>query len=153
MAADAFARVEARLNEPSNAAIAEVAAEVNIAGLPKFVRRYRFGDWRWIAPRVYLRPIELPQASATKVFLLKASPRTAIFQHSHTGVEMTCVLSGAFRHDGGHFGPGSFDIADDTVDHEPIVDDRGDCICLVAMQGGLRLNGVLGRFFQPFLRL
>jgi putative transcriptional regulator len=154
MAGDAFARVEARLNDPPNAATTTVVtADINIGRLPKFVRRYQFGDWRWIAPRVYLRPIELPRPSATKVFLLKAGPKTAILHHSHTGIEMTCVLSGAFRHDGGHFDPGNFDIADDTVDHEPVVDDGGDCICLVAIQGGLRLNGVIGRLFQPFLRL
>ncbi len=66
---------------------------------------------------------------------------------------MTCVLSGAFRHDSGHFGPGDFDLGDETVDHQPIVDDGQDCVCLVAMQGELRLNGLLGRMMQPFVRL
>jgi putative transcriptional regulator len=76
-----------------------------------------------------------------------------MLQHSHTGLEMTCVLSGAFRHDGGYFGPGDFDLGDESVDHRPIVDDGEDCVCLVAMHGELRLNGVLGRMMQPFVRL
>ena len=57
------------------------------------------------------------------MFLLRSGPGTKMLQHSHTGIEMTCVLSGAFRHDGGHFGPGDFDLGDDTVDHQPMVDD------------------------------
>jgi putative transcriptional regulator len=39
------------------------------------------------------------------------------------------------------------------VDHEPVVDSGQDCVCLVAMQGDLRLNGLLGRIMQPFVRL
>jgi len=128
-------------------------SEIPIAGLPKFVRRYPFGTWQWIAPRVHLRPIALPDASDTRVFLLKSGPGTKMLEHSHTGIEMTCVLSGAFQHDGGHFGPGDFDLGDETVDHRPIVDTGEDCICLVAMQGELRLNGLLGRLMQPFVRL
>ena len=73
--------------------------------------------------------------------------------HSHTGVEMTCVLVGAFRHDGGRFGPGDFDLGDEAIEHEPVVEARGECICLVAMQGRLQLNGFVGRLIQPFVRL
>jgi putative transcriptional regulator len=66
---------------------------------------------------------------------------------------MTCVLTGAFTHEGGRFGPGDFDLGDETVDHQPIVDAGEACICLIAMQGGLRLNGIIGRLMQPFIRL
>jgi putative transcriptional regulator len=102
---------------------------------------------------VHVRPIVLPEASDTRVFLLRSGPGTKMLQHTHTGVEMTCVLSGAFRHDGGHYGPGDFDLGDETVDHLPIVDADADCVCLVAMQGKLRLNGLIGRLIQPFVRL
>ena len=76
-----------------------------------------------------------------------------MLEHAHTGFEMTCVLSGAFSQGGGHFGPGDFDLGDETVDHEPVVDSGQDCVCLVAMQGDLRLHGLLGRIMQPFVRL
>jgi putative transcriptional regulator len=66
---------------------------------------------------------------------------------------MTCVLSGAFSHEGGHFGPGDFDLGDETVDHQPVVDTADECICLIAMHGQLRLNGLVGRLMQPFVRL
>ena len=156
MSSGALARVEARLNEPARpvpAALVTRVPDTEVPGLPKFVRRYRFGNWKWIAPSVHLRPIELPYPSDTRVFLLKSGPGTKMLDHTHTGIEMTCVLSGAFRQDGSHYGPGDFDMGDDTIDHQPIVEAGQDCICLVAMQGQLRLNGLLGRIVQPFVRL
>ena len=156
MSTGALAAVEARLNEPvrpAAAAITPTVPETEVPGLPKFVRRYRFGNWKWIAPSVHLRPIALPYESDTRVFLLKSGPGTKMLQHTHTGVELTCVLSGAFRQDGSRYGPGDFDLGDETINHQPIVEAGQDCICLVAMQGELRLNGLLGRIMQPFVRL
>ena len=80
MAANALAEVEARIAQPQNAddlddAADEIGVAADVAGLPKFLRRYRFGDWRWIAPRVHLRRIDLPWPSATRVFLLKIRAR------------------------------------------------------------------------------
>ena len=156
MSNDALAKVEARLNEPLLPAVADTAPtvlETEVPGLPKFLRRYQFGNWKWIAPSVHLRPIILPYASETRVFLLKSGPGTKMLEHTHTGIEMTCVLSGAFSQDGGHYGPGDFDLGDETIDHLPVVESGQDCVCLVAMQGELRLNGLIGRIIQPFVRL
>lgn len=157
MSMQAFAMVEARLSDgpslsttkPSlpNAHIADVA------GLPPFVMNYPAGSWKWIAPKMHLRGIQLPEPSETRVFLLKSRPGTKMIEHSHTGFEMTCVLSGSFSHAGGHFGPGDFDFGDGTVDHEIVVDSAEDCICLIAMQGALKLNGVIGRLLQPLIRM
>ncbi len=152
----ALADAEARLNESARPSVVQTPpflAETEIPGLPKFVRHYRFGTWKWIAPSVHLRPIELPYASGTRVFLLKAGPGTKMLQHTHTGIEMTCVLSGAFSQDGDHYGPGDFDLGDESIDHRPLVEQAQDCICLVAMQGELRLKGLVGRIMQPFVRL
>jgi putative transcriptional regulator len=156
MSNGALAAVEARLNVPvplAPAGITPSVVETAVPRLPKFVRRYHFGKWKWIAPSVHLRPIALPHESDTRVFLLKSGPGTKMLQHTHTGVELTCVLSGAFRQDGSRYGPGDFDLGDETINHQPIVEAGQDCICLVAMQGELRLNGLLGRIMQPFVRL
>ncbi len=157
MSSDALARAEARLNDtgtpPMRIEAPQASFEVSTAGLPRFVRRYRFGDWQWVAPRVHLRPIVLPVASPSRVFLLRSGAGTRMLAHSHAGTELTCVLSGAFSHDGGRFGPGDFDLGDETVDHKPLVDAGEDCICLVAMQGELSFKGILGRLMQPFVRL
>jgi putative transcriptional regulator len=152
----ALAAVEARLNEPVRPAAAQSTSmlpESEVPGLPKFLRRYRFGKWKWIAPSVHLRRIILPCASDTRVFLLKSGPGTKMLEHTHTGIEMTCVLSGAFSQGDDYYGPGDFDLGDATVDHQPFVAPGMDCVCLVAMQGDLRLNGLIGRVIQPFVRL
>ena len=156
MSSDALGRTQARLNDMEARAPAPAAPappDPSMAGLPGFVRRYRFGSWQWVAPRVHLRPIVLPVASPSRVFLLRSGAGTRMLAHSHVGTELTCVLSGAFSHAGGRFGPGDFDLGDETVDHKPLVDAGEDCICLVAMRGELRLKGILGRLMQPFVRL
>ena len=157
MSTGALATVEARLGvvAPSAAPkpVRGPADLTDVPGLPRFVRNYPAGSWKWIAPKMHLRPIQLPEGSATRVFLLKSRPGTKMIEHTHTGFEMTCVLSGSFAHAGGHFGPGDFDLGDGAVDHEIVVDSAEDCICLVAMQGDLKLNGVIGRLLQPLIRM
>lgn len=156
MSPGAFKKLEARLTGSARPAAAEAAhssSETVIQGLPRFVRRYRFGNWRWVAPSVHVRPIALPYDSETRVFLLRSGPGTRLLEHTHTGLEMTCVLSGAFQQEDALFGPGDFDFGDDTMDHRPLVESGQDCICLVAMQGELQLKGLLGRIVQPFVRL
>lgn len=156
MSTGALAEAEARLNEAAPVTAPDLPPEtprIEVAGLPFFVRRYRFGNWKWIAPSVYLRPIALPAPSETRVFLLKSGPGTRMLQHTHTDIELTCVLAGAFSHDGGRYGPGDFDLGDESVQHQPIVEAGAACVCLVAMQGQLKLNGLIGRIIQPFIRL
>jgi putative transcriptional regulator len=154
LATDALERALARLDEPSPAlAPAAAVAPEAPPQLPRFVRSYAFGPWRWVAPRVSMRLIHLPELSPTRVFLLKSAPGTKLLQHEHTGLEMTCVLSGAFAQEGGRYGPGDFDFGDPTIAHEPRVEAGVDCVCLVAMQGDLKLSGFLGRLMQPLVRL
>jgi putative transcriptional regulator len=76
-----------------------------------------------------------------------------MLEHTHTGIELTCVLRGSFSHEGGRFGPGDFDFGDETLDHQPIVGSDEPCLCLVAMTGDLRMNGFFGRLIGPFVRL
>lgn len=122
------------------------------ADLPELLRHYRIGRRRRVAPGISMRPIELPP-SASRAFLLESSPGTRMLEHTHTGVELTCVLRGSFSHEGGYFGPGDFDFGDETLDHQPIVGTDGPCLCLVAMTGDLRMNGFFGRLIGPFVRL
>lgn len=154
MSAGAFAAVEARLGgSVASMPAASHTGFRDIAGLPSFVRQYGDGSWKWIAPKVHFRPIELPRPSDTRVFLLRSKPGTKMVEHTHTGFEMTCVLSGSFAHDGGHFGPGDFDFGDGSDNHDVVIDSAEDCICLVAMQGELKLHGMIGRLLQPLIRL
>ncbi|GAA0584474.1 ChrR family anti-sigma-E factor [Rhizomicrobium electricum] len=154
LSADALASVEARLQQaPERFSPAKAPPHQKMAGLPRFVQTYPFDEWRSVAPALQARTIRLPHASLARVFLLKAGPGTRLLEHTHSGVEMTCVLEGGFSHKDGHFGPGDFDFGDSSVDHRPLIDDGVDCVCLVAMRGRLDINGILGRLIQPFVRL
>jgi putative transcriptional regulator len=154
LAEGALARTLGRLGEPAPpAAPARSLSDDAPGNLPRFVRAYEFGPWRRIAPRIAMRPIRLPEPGPTRVFLLRAAGGTKVIEHSHTGLEMTCVLSGAFRRDDERYGPGDFDFGDGDVHHQPRIEQGDDCVSLVAIQGELRWSGLIGRLIQPFLRL
>ncbi|GAA0554232.1 putative transcriptional regulator [Rhizomicrobium palustre] len=154
MGEGAFVALSAKLDTiaPPRASIA-APPSLPVAGLPAFVRRYNAGKWRMVAPGLSMRPIHLPVPSAARVFLLKSAPGAKLRHHTHAGTELTCVIEGGFSHDGGHFGPGDFDFGDSGINHQPTVDPGADCLCLVAMEGHLRLTGWLGALLTPLVRL
>lgn len=117
------------------------------------VSLYEAGRWHWVGPGVSRQFIDVPDGTGTRVFMLKAAPGTRLPDHRHVGTEWTCVLKGAFRHNHGRFGAGDFDEADDSVDHNPFVEEGEECICLVALSGHVEMTGWLGRLIQPLVRL
>lgn len=125
--------------------VAEVTAEPHAL--------YPHGGWKWLGPGIQVQAVDVPSESGTRVFLLKAAPGKRLPDHKHIGTEWTCVLQGAFRHDGGRFGPGDFDEADSEFDHNPEVEDGVECICLVAMNGEIRMKSWIGRLIQPLVKL
>lgn len=156
MASDAAARALRVLDSEANA---PRAGERKNAAMPVWqperntLLDYELGPWRRVAPGLHHRVVKVPPGGGTRVFMLKAAPGMKIPEHTHTGTELTCVLSGAFIHEGGRFGPGDCDDADDLDGHTPLIDGDEACICLVAMQGELKLSGLLGRLMQPFVRI
>ena len=153
LAAGAFDAVMARIGDGEAAPTVPRRRRAEDAGLPKVLDRYDIGRIRRIAPGLSMRPIMIPGAGRSRAFLLRSEPGTHMLERTHTETELTCVLEGSFSHEGGHFGPGDFDLGDDTVDHRPIVGADMPCVCLVAMSGKLRINGFLGRLIEPFIRL
>ncbi|MEZ5856272.1 MAG: ChrR family anti-sigma-E factor [Hyphomicrobiaceae bacterium] len=137
---------------PRKATALELAPGVPV---PHALSNHRLGSWQWIGPGIHRRMVETAGGSddGSRVFLLRAKPGTRMPDHTHTGTELTLVLSGAFAHDGGRFGAGDLEEADDETDHQPVVQSGDVCICLVAMRGDLKLNGVFGRLMQPFVRI
>jgi putative transcriptional regulator len=153
MTAGALERTMARLGELQTSAIARAERVQDEHDLPAPLAQYALGSWRWIGRGVQLRSVDVASAEGVRVFMLKAAPGTRLPRHRHTGTEWTCVFEGAFRHDLGRYGPGDFDEADESVEHNPVVEDGVACICLVALQGSIRLQSRLGRLLQPFIRI
>ena len=109
--------------------------------------------WRTIGPGMQWRRLTLPEAPDASVIMLKASPGRKMPHHTHSGVEYTQIMQGAFHDDFGRYVAGDCVEADEDVDHQPIVDSDEDCICLAAVEGRLKLRGWLARLAQPFLGL
>ena len=151
MRADALAHTLARIDGPVPPALSEGRSPE--PGLPACLRPYELGAWRWLGPGLEIRPILLPQPQAARLFLLKAKPGTRLPQHSHGGGEFTSVLTGAFVDESGRFGPGDFEEADEDMEHRPVVALEGACMCLVALEGRMKLSGFLGTLLGPFMRM
>jgi len=111
-----------------------------MANCPPPISQYALGPWRWIARGVHWRSVSIPDRQGSRVFMLKVATGTGLPHHRHTGTEWTCVLEGAFRHDLGRYGPGDFDEADELDEHTPVVEGVVPCICLISLQGNLRLE-------------
>ena len=149
MAEDALERALERVGSAARTPQTSVAAGDPLSPLD----RYERGPWRRLGLGVHWRSVAVPAPDDCRVFLLKAAGGTRLPAHRHLGSEWTCVFEGAFRHEGGRYGPGDFDEADETVAHHPRVEDGQDCVCLVALQGGIALQGWIGRMLQPLVRL
>ncbi|MGA3140691.1 MAG: ChrR family anti-sigma-E factor [Xanthobacteraceae bacterium] len=147
IAPDALDRALANLGAPEAPPIGPPRTDAAM------ISGYALGRWRWLGRGIQWRQVDLPSADGVRVFMLNAQPGTRLPGHRHTGTEWTCVFQGAFQHEHGRYGPGDFDEADQTVEHHPVVEMGEACICLVALQGSIRLEGFLGRLLQPLVRI
>lgn len=121
--------------------------------LPEPLRRYALGPWRWIGPDMHMRDVHAPRDGGCRVILLRIGSGRTTPVHTHDGVELTCVISGAYETDEARFGPGDFEEADGEVHHRPRTVSAEPCLCVVALDGQIRLDGWIGRVLQPFVRL
>lgn len=142
---DVFRRIEApappRPPEP----------QVHHADLPAPLCYYPIGPWRFVHPGFRWRRVVLPEAPDANVIMLRVGAGQKVPQHSHTGTEYTQVLTGSFSDAFGRYRAGDCVEADEDVDHQPVVDSQGECICLAAVEGRLRLNGWISRLLQPLI--
>jgi putative transcriptional regulator len=107
--------------------------------------------WRKLIGGVF--EAKLPVSDARyKAALLRVEPGCALPQHTHRGSEHILVLDGAFRDEIGHYQRGDVSSSDESVDHRPVADMAGPCLCLIITEGPARLTGFWGRFLNPFIR-
>jgi len=152
MAEDALARALARIE--TDAGEAKAPPPLNdMAELPEPLRRYALGPWRWLGPGIRARDVHAPRDGDCRVILLKIDPGRETPRHTHCGVELTCVLSGAYATGTERFDVGDLEEADPDTLHQPRVVSDEPCLCVVALDGEIQLDGWLGRLMQPFVKL
>lgn len=89
-----------------------------------------------------------------RLWLLKAKGGAKVPAHDHRSLEMTLVLQGSYRIGDQRFTPGLIEIADEnTRNHQPIIDEGEECICLVVTEAPIIIHSFIGRLFQPFIGL
>lgn len=151
VADDLLARTLASLTAADDTLPPEPANDMT--ELPAPLRRYALGPWRWIGPDMHVREVHAPRDGECRVILLRIGSGRTTPVHTHAGVELTCVISGAYETDEARFGPGDFEEADGEVHHRPRTVSAEPCLCVVALDGQIRLDGWIGRLLQPFVRL
>lgn len=146
---DAFARALKRLDETDPPA--EQAPRVLHPDLPPPLNAYEIGRWRFAAPGVRWRRLTLPEAPDANVIMLKVAAGQPVPHHGHSGTEYTQVLTGSFTDSLGQYRAGDCIEMDEEIIHQPIVDSDGECVCLAAVEGKLKLSGLIGRLIQPLI--
>jgi putative transcriptional regulator len=116
--------------------------------LPRSLLGRKMGGWRWIAPGVRSRRVEIAPSSISRAFLLELAPGVRVPRHGHEGREMTCVLRGSFIDRNQRYPQSSFSEADENEEHDIFVDSATPCISLVALEGRTRPTNWAGRLYQ-----
>lgn len=89
-----------------------------------------------------------------RLWLLRAKGGTEMPFHDHRGLEFTLVLTGGYKVGKAHYTAGMMEVAGPEMkNHQPIIDEGEDCICLAVTDAPIRLHSVIGRLFQPFIGL
>ena len=157
MSPGALNNVLERLDAPSPAPMISVnVAEPEDTIYPSKIRR-ALGvpvseiKWRSVARGVKLHEVDVGREHLGKLFLMKIAPGKALPAHGHGGMELTLVLSGSYTDKFGTYRRGDIADLDDDVEHQPIVDDGEECICVVASEHPAKFKGILPKIFQPLV--
>jgi putative transcriptional regulator len=154
MAPDALARALAALGPPPTppAAAAPVQPSDWIR-VPPDVLVAAARNRRQAAPGVWVARVAPDDPAGPRSYLLGIGPGIAVPRHTHRGLELVCVLKGAFADGGRIYGPGDLAESDDDIEHEPRVTADGECVCLVAADSRLVPRSFIARLLQPIVRI
>lgn len=117
---------------------------------PRPLRHYAIPRWRTLLPGVKWTALTFAGPEAGQLLVVRGVPGAKLPSHGHDGTEYTCVLTGSFSDSNGTYTVGDLVEASEDHDHQPIVGDDAECVCVIAIEGHLRLHG-LARLLQPFL--
>jgi putative transcriptional regulator len=125
--------------------------------LPASLSGLRPSRLRVLAPG--LRHSTLWHDDRGTLHFIRVKAGTTLPAHRHRGLELTCVLSGAFHDDKGHYAAG--DVAEEEddqlgvitheTDHIVVADEPDHCVCIMATTGRLLFSGWLARLLQPVM--
>jgi putative transcriptional regulator len=107
--------------------------------------------WKTKAPGISTFEIPLSSKGNTHLQLLRIGPGRKMPEHGHGGEELTVMLRGSYTDHTGRYIVGDVADFDEDIEHQPIVDLDGECICLVATEAPTRFKSFWARLAQPFV--
>ena len=113
----------------------------------------RFEDIAWKSIGMGVKQSILETSDDATARLLYIPPGTAVPDHSHSGIELTLVLQGAFADEDDYFAAGDIEVADGDVEHAPVAADGVACICLAVTEAPLKFSKFFHKAVQPFLNI
>lgn len=128
------------------------------SNLPKPLMDYIDGDLsdlKWKAMGPGLSQVRLwTGPNDERLWILRAKAGTKVPMHDHRSLELTLVLQGSYQAGGERFKPGMIEVADEhTHNHQPIIDEGEECICLVVTEAPIKIHSLIGKVVQPFIGL
>lgn len=119
--------------------------------LPAALRGKTIGRWRWLAPGMRWSKLAMPGHPEANVVLMRGRAAALLPGHGHRGSEFTQVLAGGIVDGDGRYEAGDMFVADDATNHHLRVTAGGECLCIVAIEGNVRMNSLVGRIVQPLV--
>ena len=112
---------------------------------------------RWLAPGI--RHSTLWRDERSTLHFIRVRAGVMLPAHRHRGLELTCVLSGAYQDDGKLYTVGDVSEEEDDGDDHPrreqdhlvVAEPPEDCVCIMATTGRLRFSGWMARLLQPIM--
>ncbi|MGU3493461.1 ChrR family anti-sigma-E factor [Xanthobacteraceae bacterium A53D] len=159
MEMDALVRAQARIGLPRSPPPAGETPylpnaprrRADSVSLPATLAAYPRGRWMWMGPGMWSSRIIVPSQPLVAAHILRIAPGRRMPEHGHSGTEYTQVLHGAFSDGHARYGAGDFCEADADMEHQPVSDPVLGCVCVIAMEGQMRLRGFLGLIAGPFI--
>jgi len=152
VAADAFARVLARMREEEPPAPAPVpVVPAGAEGWPRPLLQYLGGKLAWQGLLPGLRHIPLAVDSA-RTRVVRIRPGMVIPAHGHAGDEYTVVIEGGIDDAGVHYRRGDVGVRRPGDEHEQRIADGEECVALVVNRGPMLPRTFMGRLLKLLAR-
>ncbi|MCB9959877.1 MAG: cupin domain-containing protein [Rhodospirillaceae bacterium] len=106
-------------------------------------------DWPWTSLARGTDMIDLPVSGRCfSALLLRVRAGAVGPRHGHRGNELVLVMCGSFADETGTYQRGDIAQNGPGSEHRPVAGTESDCICLVIMDGPMRLAGPFGRLLS-----
>ncbi|WP_420562738.1 ChrR family anti-sigma-E factor [Thalassobaculum sp.] len=158
LSGDALSSVMARLDqtwEEEAPKPAPVVDEETLRLVPEPLRSYLSAGiealpWKTRGLGVREAVLDLGDPSV-RTSLIRIAPGRKILSHTHGEVERTMVLKGAYNDSTGRYARGDVAVGTPELDHTPVAEMGGECLCLTVVEGGLQFTGRFSRLLNPLM--